>query len=107
MSKDRTNDNATYRVAICTGDRCAPSEHGRALYDSLVRMLGEQATPAHPQWVQCRTIHCMGVCNDGPIVVVHPDGVWYRAVDEAVLAKIVEQHLRQGQPVATHMFMKL
>jgi len=49
----------------------------------------------------------MEVCSDGPILVVHPDRVWYRAVDEAVLARIVEKHLRQGQPVDTHIFMKL
>ena len=107
MSTMGTSDTPTYHVCICTGNRCAPSAHGRALYESLGRLLGAQADPQHPRWVKRSTIHCMEVCSDGPILVVHPDRVWYRAVDEAVLARIVEKHLRQGQPVDTHIFMKL
>ncbi len=33
-----------------------------------------------------------------------PDGVWYHHVDEALIDRIVEEHLAGGQPVASHVF---
>jgi cob(I)alamin adenosyltransferase len=43
----------------------------------------------------------------GPILVVYPDGIWYHAVDEALIDRIVEEHLAGGQPVASHVFHTL
>ncbi len=47
---------------------------------------------------------CLGVCAQGPIMVVHPEGVWYYDVDEAKLHRIVDEHLKQGTPVAEYSF---
>ena len=38
-------------------------------------------------------------CGDGPLVVVYPDGVWYRRVATNDLDEIIEQHLEKGRPV--------
>jgi (2Fe-2S) ferredoxin len=40
----------------------------------------------------------------GPILVVYPDGVWYHHLDEELLDRIVEEHLRQGRPVLDRAF---
>lgn len=39
---------------------------------------------------------CLGPCFEGPMLVVYPDAVWYRAVTAADVAEIVDGHLRQG-----------
>jgi len=38
-------------------------------------------------------------CGDGPLLVVYPDGVWYRQVRCQDLDEIVDQHLAGGRPV--------
>jgi (2Fe-2S) ferredoxin len=39
------------------------------------------------------------MCERGPNVCVYPEGTVYHRVDEADVARIVEQHLRGGRPV--------
>ena len=41
----------------------------------------------------------MGLCEEGPVMVVYPAGAWYRRVRAADVPEIVEAHLRQGKAV--------
>jgi NADH-quinone oxidoreductase subunit F len=43
---------------------------------------------------------CHGFCQQGPIAVVEPEGVFYTHVTVDDVPEIVESHLRDGQPVA-------
>lgn len=42
---------------------------------------------------------CMDRCNDAPVAVVYPEGVWYTFVDSADIDEIVQSHLIGGQVV--------
>ncbi len=42
---------------------------------------------------------CFGICNQGPIVVVYPEGVWYGAVTANDVEEIVESHIENGKVV--------
>ena len=42
---------------------------------------------------------CLGRCDDGPVLVVYPEGVWYTYVDETDLDEIIEEHLKNGRVV--------
>ncbi len=43
---------------------------------------------------------CQGQCNMGPTVRVMPDNTWYCRVKPGDVRTIVEQHLKDGKPVA-------
>jgi len=49
--------------------------------------------------VQLTTCGCMGLCDEGPVMVVYPAGVWYRRVQASDVSEIVGTHLREGKPV--------
>jgi bidirectional [NiFe] hydrogenase diaphorase subunit len=42
---------------------------------------------------------CLGLCGEGPLVIVHPDSTLYQHVDAAVARRIVEEHIGQGKKV--------
>ncbi len=41
---------------------------------------------------------CLEGCLAGPVVLVHPDGVWYGGVTVDDVPAIVSQHLVNGEP---------
>jgi NADH-quinone oxidoreductase subunit F/NADP-reducing hydrogenase subunit HndC len=42
---------------------------------------------------------CFGLCEAGPVVIVHPGGVFYSHLEVADIDRIYEEHLVGGEPV--------
>jgi len=42
---------------------------------------------------------CLGFCNAGPLMVVYPEGVWYRPTAPEDIDEIVESHFKLGRRV--------
>ena len=42
---------------------------------------------------------CLGFCSAGPLMVVYPEGIWYRPTTPEDIDEIVESHFKQGKLV--------
>lgn len=42
---------------------------------------------------------CLGFCSAGPLMVIYPEGVWYRPTTPEDVDEIVKSHLAQGKRV--------
>lgn len=42
---------------------------------------------------------CLDRCEEGPVCVVYPEGVWYTYVDQSDIDEIVQSHLVNGRVV--------
>jgi (2Fe-2S) ferredoxin len=42
---------------------------------------------------------CFGMCDKGPIMVVYPEGVWYKEITPERVETVVEQHLEENRTV--------
>lgn len=94
-------------VLVCTGGFCSPDRRGRELYALLAQLLQREALLFGPNRVKRGETPCLGVCSDGPIVVVYPEGIWYSGVTPVLLERIVVEHLKHGRPVAEAVFHRL
>lgn len=92
-------------VFMCVGPRC--TEDGLQA-QAMFELMGEKID-AHPDLRVKRTrTHCMVACrNNGPILVVYPEGTWYNRVDAAAVERIVTQHLVGGNEVKELIFHRL
>jgi (2Fe-2S) ferredoxin len=54
---------------------------------------------AGPGGVRVNKAGCMDRCEEGPTVVVYPEGVWYTYADEDDIDEIVDEHLAHGRVV--------
>ena len=86
-------------VTICTNGNCAPKSVAAALLLHLQTRIKSEPALGH---VIANTIECFGVCHSGPIACIQPGGVYYERVDEALLDRILDEHIRQGLPISTH-----
>lgn len=91
---------------ICVRGVCAPAEAGQQLETRLQELIAVHGLddPDHPQHVRCTVTNCLAVCREGPVMMVHPDGIRYKHLDEAALERIFQQHFLQNQPVDDLIF---
>lgn len=90
---------------MCIGPRCTPD--GIAS-QAMFERLGKQIDARPGLGVKRSRTLCMAACKlKGPILVVYPDGVWYRCLDEAALERIVAEHLDGGREVTDLVIHRL
>ncbi len=42
---------------------------------------------------------CLGRCEEGPVLVIYPQGTWYTYIDNADIDEIIDEHLVKGKIV--------
>ena len=90
-----------FHLFVCTqqkpeGVPSCPAGGSLAVLDALDREIQARGLSRD---VQLTTCGCMGLCDEGPVMVVYPPGTWYRRVQACDVSEIVGAHLRDGRLV--------
>jgi NADH:ubiquinone oxidoreductase subunit F (NADH-binding)/(2Fe-2S) ferredoxin/Pyruvate/2-oxoacid:ferredoxin oxidoreductase delta subunit len=81
-------------ILICAGAGCI-SSGGHALKDVLAAELKKRGLDGEIKIVETG---CMGPCDLGPVMLVHPEGTFYQRVTALDVPKLVEEHFIKGRP---------
>jgi (2Fe-2S) ferredoxin/ubiquinone/menaquinone biosynthesis C-methylase UbiE len=91
-----------HHLFVCTQEKpegvtSCPANRSWDLLRALEREVAAQGLDND---VQLSTCGCLGLCDEGPILIAYPEGVWYHKVQESDVPEIVSSHLRSGKVVA-------
>ncbi len=81
-------------VFVCQGTGCVSSGS-----DAVYKALKEEIARSGLKNIDLDFTGCHGFCEQGPNVVIEPDGIFYTHVDSADASDIINSHLRVGKPV--------
>lgn len=94
---------------FCTNDRGADADRpscnqcGSAKLREYAKQKVKNLGLAGPGGVRVNTAGCLDRCEEGPVCVVYPEGIWYTYIDEEDVDEIIESHLVKGEPVSRLM----
>ncbi|MBI5064101.1 MAG: SLBB domain-containing protein [Desulfatitalea sp.] len=87
-------------ISLCAGSGCGA--YGTANVHRA--LMGELEKQGIQDKIEVRLTGCHGFCEKGPIMVIHPEGIFYSKVKEEHVAEIVEQTLVKGELVQNLIF---
>jgi NADH-quinone oxidoreductase subunit F/NADP-reducing hydrogenase subunit HndC len=87
-------------VLVCGGTGCASSNSAK-IKEQFESKIEEMSLDKE---VQVISTGCFGLCEEGPIVVVYPEGAFYNKMTVEKVDRIVEEHLYKGRLVKEYLY---
>ncbi|WP_418520330.1 NADH-ubiquinone oxidoreductase-F iron-sulfur binding region domain-containing protein [Ruminococcus champanellensis] len=89
-------------VLICGGTGCT-SSGSLKIYEKLQEEINKNGLS---QEVQVVKTGCFGLCANGPIMIVYPEGTFYSMVNVEDIPEIVSEHLLKGRIVTRLVYQE-
>jgi (2Fe-2S) ferredoxin len=100
-------------VFLCTDQThplCCDKAIALEAWDYLKKRLKaldlDRVVPDQPACIFRTKANCLRVCERGPIMVVYPDGIWYRSATPPVIERIIQEHLIRNKVVLEYAFLE-
>ena len=84
------------RIVLCMGQHCNRGGQAQAFYERLRQALGELGPAwSSPKRVRWEIANCLSMCDDGPNLIVYPEGTCYHHLSESLLEQILQECLQE------------
>ncbi len=93
-------------VFLCSGPNCCTSEVGQAAWEALKKQLKDCQLGSGPGACYRTKVGCLRICQDGPTMVVYPEGTWYHGMTAERIPRFVQEHLLENRPVEEWVFAR-
>ena len=98
--QDRGPDGKRKLISLCAGSGCAAYGTSK-VHKALVEELARQDLQDK---VEVKLTGCHGFCEKGPIMVIHPEGIFYPQLKEKHIPDIVEKTIKNDDLVDRLIF---
>lgn len=88
---------------FCSSEHCNTQQ----VEDVMEAFKEELAEQGLIKQVKISKTNCLGLCGNGPFVLVYPEGIWYYNVTVDEVKRIVQEHLVDGEPVEDLIMLKM
>lgn len=92
-----------HHIFVCTSTRPGGQPKGLCRGKSSVEILSAFLEEIEDQGLSgeifISNTGCLGLCEQGPVVIVYPDNVWYGGVSPDDVEEIMEEHILGGSVV--------
>lgn len=87
-------------LLVCGGSSCK-KRRGEDILETIEEEIEKQGAEAriHPTLTRC-----MGRCNDAPVVVAYPEGIWYGEMSPKLGKALVRAVLKGEMPEENRMY---
>ena len=83
------------QVLVCTGTGCTSSNSKEIIkvFEDEIKNNGLEK--------EVKVVHtgCFGLCENGPVVIIYPEGAFYSHIKVSDVPRIVSEHLIKGRIV--------
>ncbi len=99
------NQFISHHLLLCATSKkalCCTANEGNKTWIKLKNVLKELnlEDPTRPEGVVLRSkVDCLRVCKSGPILLIWPEGIWYKNVYSNRIEKIISSHIIKKVPV--------
>jgi (2Fe-2S) ferredoxin len=81
-----------------SGAKCC-NNHGAQQMREYAKTQIKEMKLSGPGKVRVNVAGCLDRCEEGPVMVIYPEGVWYTYVDRDDIDEIISEHLVNGRIV--------
>lgn len=81
------------------GERECCNDKGATALRDYAKQRAKELKLSGPHQARINMAGCLDRCGEGPVLVVYPEGVWYRYRDRSDVDEILNEHIAQGRVV--------
>lgn len=95
--------NYKYHIFCCINERSSDNPKGSCKAKNSTEILdylkGTLYEMGLKKEVRVTATKCLGVCSQGPSVLIYPEGIWYTVPTVKDAREIIEKHILKGELV--------